>query len=84
MFSWFKKSPKKLKVLVVVNDDASVPVDYCNKVDVKLETEVRAACQSLAIPVMNIDIEEIVRALNRGESYWLRETWGFQVIEVEA
>ena len=84
MFSWFKKSPKKVKVLVVVNDDANVPVDYCSKVDVELETEVRAACNSLSIPTMDGDIEKIVESLRRGESYWLRETWGFQVIEVAA
>ena len=84
MFSWFKKSPKKVKVLVVVNDDASAPVDYCSKVDVELETEVRVACNSLSIPTMNGDVEKIVESLRRGESYWLRETWGFQLIEVAA
>lgn len=83
MFNWFKKSPKKAKVLVVVNDDASVPVDYSNKVDVNLKVEVKAACESLAIPVMDTDIEKIVDALDKGESFWLRETWGFQIIEVE-
>ena len=84
MFNWFKKSPKKVKVLVVVNDDASVPVDYCSKVDVELETEVRVACNSLSIPMMDGDVEKIVESLRRGESYWLRETWGFQLIEVAA
>ena len=82
MFSWFKKSPKKVKALVVINGDASVPVDYCSKVDVKLETEVRAACNSLSIPTMDGDVEKIAESLRRGESYWLRETWGFQVIEI--
>ena len=82
MFSWFKKNPKKVKALVVINGDASVPVDYCSKVDVELETEVRAACNSLSIPTMDGDVEKIAESLRRGESYWLRETWGFQVIEI--
>ena len=82
MFSWFKKNPKKVKALVVINGDASVPVDYCSKVDLKLETEVLAACNSLSIPTMDGDVEKIAESLRRGESYWLRETWGFQVIEI--
>lgn len=84
IFSRFKKSPKKIKVLVVINGNASVPVDYCSKVDAKLETAVRAACNSLSIPTMVGDVEKIVEALRRSESYWLCETWGFQIIEVAA
>ena len=84
MFSQFKKRPKKIKVLVVINGDTSVPVNYCSKVDAKLETEVRAACDSLSIPTMDGDVEKIVEALKRNESYWLCETWGFQIIEVAA
>lgn len=82
MFKFLFK-PKKVQVLVVVNNDASIPVDYYNKIDVKLETEVRAACNALAIPATSEQVASIADMLTRGETYWLEKTWGFQVICVE-
>lgn len=82
MFNFFNRK-KKVKILVVVNGDASVPVDYYSKVDVGMEVEVRVACNSLAIATAEKEIKNIVDTLCHGETYWLNETWGFQVIEVE-
>lgn len=87
MFKFFNRK-KKVKILVVVNGDASVPVVYCSKIDVKMEVEkmeveVRVACNSLGIAVTEKDFKSIIDTLCHGETYWLNETWGFQVIEVE-
>ena len=72
----------------MVNGDASVPVVYRSKIDVKMEAEkmeveVRVACNSLGIAVTEKDFKSIIDTLCHGEAYWLNETWGFQVIEVE-
>lgn len=77
MFKFLFK-PKKAQVLVVVNDDASVPVDYYNKIDVKMETEVRAACNALAIPVTSEQVVSIADTLTRGETYWLEKNGDFR------
>ena len=82
MFKFFNRK-KKVKILVVVNGDASVPVVYCSKIDFKMEVEVRVACNSLGIAVTEKDFKSIIDTLYHGEAYWLNETWGFQVIEVE-
>ena len=82
MFKFFNRK-KKVKILVVVNGDASVPVVYYSKIDVKMEVEVRVACNSLGIAVTEKDFKSIIDTLCHGEAYWLNETWGFQVIEVE-
>ena len=82
MFKFFNRK-KKVKILVVVNGDASVPIDYCSKIDFKMEVEVRVACNSLGIAVTEKDFKSIIDTLCHGEAYWLNETWGFQVIEVE-
>ena len=87
MFKFFNRK-KKVKILVVVNGDASVPVEYYSKIDVKMEVEkmeveVRVACNSLGIAVTEKDFKSIIDTLCHGEAYWLNETWGFQVIEVE-
>ena len=89
MFKFFNRK-KKVKILVVVNGDASVPVVYRSKIDVKMEVEVRkmevevrVACNSLGIAVTEKDFKSIIDTLCHGETYWLNETWGFQVIEVE-
>ena len=87
MFKFFNRK-KKVKILVVVNGDASVPVVYRSKIDVKMEVEkmeveVRVACNSLGIAVTEKDFKSIIDTLCHGEAYWLNETWGFQVIEVE-
>ena len=92
MFKFFNRK-KKVKILVVVNGDASIPVVYCSKIDVKMEVEVRidvkmevevrVACNSLGIAVTEKDFKSIIDTLCHGEAYWLNETWGFQVIEVE-
>ena len=82
MFKFFNRK-KKVKILVVVNGDASVPVVYRSKIDFKMEVEVRVACNSLGIAVTEKDFKSIIDTLCHGEAYWLNETWGFQVIEVE-
>ena len=82
MFKFFNRK-KKVKILVVVNGDASVPVVYCSKIDFKMEVGVRVACNSLGIAVTEKDFKSIIDTLCHGEAYWLNETWGFQVIEVE-
>lgn len=82
MFKFFNRK-KKVKILVVVNGDASVPIDYYSKIDFKMEVEVRVACNSLGIAVTEKDFKSIIDTLCHGETYWLNETWGFQVIEVE-
>ena len=82
MFKFFNRK-KKVKILVVVNGDASVPVVYRSKIDFKMEVEVGVACNSLGIAVTEKDFKSIIDALCHGETYWLNETWGFQVIEVE-
>lgn len=86
MFKFFKRKSKKTQVLVVINGNASVPVDYSvrlSKVNDSLKTEVQVACSVLSIPTTHIEIEKIVDALKHGESYWLNETWGFQILEIE-
>ena len=86
MFKFFNRK-KKVKILVVVNGDASVAVEYYSKIDVKIdvkmEVEVRVACNILGIAVTEKDFKSIIDMLCHGETYWLNETWGFQVIEVE-
>ena len=82
MFKFFNRK-KKVKILVVVNGDSSVPVDYYSKIDIKMEVEVRVACNSLGIAMTEKDFKNIIDALYHRETYWLNETWGFQVIEVE-
>lgn len=82
MFNFFNRK-KKVKVLVVVDNDSSVPIDYYNVVDVNLVTEIKAACNALAIPAAIDTIDSIADVLRSGETYWLEKTWGFQVIEVE-
>lgn len=83
MLNWLKRRPKKVKILAVVNGDASIPIDYWNKIDVSIETEVRAACNDLAIPADTKTVNDIAIALSSGETYWLMETWGFQIIDVD-
>lgn len=86
MFKFFKRKSKKTQVLVVINGNASVPVDYSvrlSKVNDSLKTEVQVACSVLSIPTTHIETEKIVDALKHGESYWLNETWGFQILEID-
>ena len=82
MFKFFNRK-KKVKILVVVNGDASVPIDYYSKIYFNIYVEVRVACNSLGIAVTEKDFKSIIDTLCHGEAYWLNETWGFQVIEVE-
>ena len=86
MFKFFTRKPKKTQVLVVINGNASVPVDYSvrlSKVNDSLKTEVQVACSVLSISITHEEIEKIVDALKHGESYWLNETWGFQILEID-
>lgn len=86
MFKFFKRKSKKTQVLVVINGNASVPVDYSvrlSKVNDSLKTEVQVACSVLSISLTHEEIEKIVDALKHSESYWLNETWGFQILEID-
>ena len=86
MFKFFKRKSSKTQVLVVINGNASVPVDYSvrlSKVNDSLKTEVQVACSVLSISITHEEIEKIVDALKHGESYWLNETWGFQILEID-
>lgn len=86
MFKFFKRKLKKTQVLVVINGNASVPVDYSvrlSKINDSLKTEVQVACSVLSISLTHEEIEKIVDALKHGESYWLNETWGFQILEID-
>ena len=86
MFKFFKRKLKKTQVLVVINGNASVPVDYSvrlSKINDSLKTEVQVACSVLSISLTREEIEKIVDALKHGESYWLNETWGFQILEID-
>jgi len=89
MFNWFNKK-KTVKILVVVNDDVKhAPIEYKNKIDVDLKTEIRAACSSLAISYDDKMINDIASALESGNTYWRAEhepskvDYGFEVIEIE-
>lgn len=70
------------KVLVVVVGDSNKPVQYSNKVDVDLKTEIRAACDSLAIPHDDDFVNVIASYLENGDAYWFEEAYGFQLIEI--
>lgn len=83
MFNWLKRQ-KTVRLLVVVDNDSSIPVDYCNKIDVPMTTEVRAACNALAIPATAEQISVIGDTLRNGETYWFEKTWGFQVLTANA
>lgn len=83
MFNWFKRKPKKVQILVVVNSDIHEPIDYSNKIDVKLETEIGAACIALAIEYDDKLIDDIAYNLRRGQTYCVNETYGFEIITVE-
>ena len=86
MFKFFKRKSSKTQVLVVINGNASVPVDYSvrlSKVNDSLKTEVQVACSVLSISITHEEIAKIVDALKHGESYWLNETWGFQILEID-
>lgn len=83
MFNWFKRKPKKVQILVVVDGDAHEPIDYSNKIDVDLATEVRAACNALAIKHDDNLIEDIAAELDHGRSYWHNESYCFDIITVE-
>ena len=74
---------KRIKVLVVIEGDNSEPVVYSNKIDVDLATEVRAACDVLAIKHDDKLIEDIVADLDHGRTYWHNENYGFDIITVE-
>lgn len=88
IFKWFKRN-KSVKVLVVVNGDTHEPIDYKNKIDVDLKTEVRAACNDLAIEHDDNLINDIAEKLDAGETYWLAEkdatkmNYGFEVLDIK-
>ena len=86
MFKFLKRKSSKTQVLVIINGNAGVPVDYSvrlSKVNDSLKTEVQVACSVLSISITHEEIEKIVDALKHGESYWLNETWGFQILEID-
>lgn len=86
MFNWFKRKPKKVKILLVVNGDVHEPIDYSNKVDVDLKTEIHAACYDVGIEHDDKLIDDIARTLEAGETYYLHSVpvdYGFEVITVE-
>ena len=86
MFKFFERKSSKTQVLVIINGNASVPVDYSvrlSKVNDSLKTEVQVACSVLSISLTHEETEKIVDALKHGESYWLNETWGFQILEID-
>lgn len=78
-----------MKVLVVVDGSNSEPIAYSNKIDVSIETEVRAAINQLAIikPDCYVSQDEmvadIVNAIEHGRAYWIAEKWCFDVIKVD-
>lgn len=74
---------KSIKVLVVIEGDNSEPIVYNNKVDVSPETEIRAACNKLAIVYDDNLIEDIASELDHGRSYWHNESYCFDIITVE-
>lgn len=77
-----------MKILVVVDGDNSEPIAYSNKIDVSIETEVRAAINQLAIikPDCYISQDEmvadIVSEIDHGRACWIFE-WCFDVITVD-
>ena len=86
MFKFFERKSSKTQVLVIINGNAGVPVDYSvrlSKVNDSLKTEVQVACSVLSISLTHEETEKIVDALKHGESYWLNETWGFQILEID-
>lgn len=84
----FTKKVKKIRALVVVNEDPHVPIDYCNKIDVDIETEVRAAANALAISMSADDIAVIVYNLASGNGYCYTDPidghkFGFDIVTIE-
>lgn len=63
----------KIKVLIVIDSENSEPIRYLNKVDVDLQTEIRAALTELAHPYSPALVEEIEQDLLHGRAYWLEE-----------
>lgn len=85
MFKWFKRN-KSIKILVVVNSDTHEPIDYKNKIDVDLKTEVRAACYDVGIEHDEKLLDDIVRTLEAGNTYHIDCTpysYGFEVLEIK-
>lgn len=63
----------KIKVLIVVDSENPEPIRYSNKVDVNLQTEIRAALTDLAHSYSPDLVEEIEQDLLHGRSHWLEE-----------
>ena len=66
MFKFFNRK-KKVKILVVVNGDASVPVVYCSKIDFKMEVDhIRSYSQGGSDELYNL--QPLCRPCNRTKS----------------
>lgn len=84
----FTKKIKKVRALVVVNEDLHEPIDYCNKIDVDIKTEVRAAANALAISISANDIAVIACTLANGNGYCYTDPidghkFGFDIVTIE-
>lgn len=78
-----------MKILIVVDGDNSEPIAYSNKIDVSIETEVRAAVNQLAIikpdcyDSQDKMVADIVSEIDNGRAYWIAEKWCFDIITID-
>lgn len=83
----FTKKNTEVKAIVVVNKDLHEPIDYCNKIDVDIKTEIRAACNQLALNANEDEVLRISKSLESGHGYLYIDLdgseYGFDIITIK-